>query len=280
MRRTLIALVAGCAASQPPSQRQPIEHPPASEAWAQLPAVIEGVERLHLESITRYGLLKVSAPACWDDDLATRVRAVYRPYVDSQHDHASAVLLHVAFALGDVSACLATVEGAEVVAGDPRFVQYGVFPAFAEVADGWILAGEPLLLADVVASKPQVPHPLATLLESAPPTGFLWTAMARDYTSDLLGVPSTGVIVEGEVFGPKPSRYVLSVQFADAATARLALERFVNPPAEIRQVHQFATSEGRLEVSGRMVRWTGTVRGSTDAGLVDRFRATGKGVAR
>lgn len=163
------------------------------------------------------------------DTIAPKLTGYYWPILDDSVDVSLAQLATGTMTLDEVVACLQAMEGGKrLPSPDPDLVALDTDHALLALPAGGILVARTADDLRVIASaKPGPNRALAALVDPAPASAE-WTALAIDYTWELLGVESLGVVLEYDralESGPLAIR----VRFHDAEAARLALDRFAHP---------------------------------------------------
>jgi hypothetical protein len=263
MRCVALVVLAACHA-------QPLAAPkPALEAIGPVPAVIASLEHQPHSWLTGIGTLEAlgqnyEANACFRT-LLPRFQDLYWAYVPDDTGGAPLELIRSDVTANDVLRCINSEVAKRRASTDPRIVVLDSLDgtsALAVIAPGWLAhSTRPELIAALLASPPN-----ARFVPLAHPLGEHWIVDARDFTHEVLGVPSRGIVYDAPVIGEGRIRGVM--YFADEDTARIALERFVHPenypPVAraaifelVQEARDFALAHGTLHIAGATIVFEG-----------------------
>lgn len=244
---TSAALPAGATVEPAPDKADVARTAALASMLGRLPPTIESTELTAVEARALPFLLMRNDPFVTPTALpctaglaakTSHVLELGYPFPGDKHplDGATVVALVTTAATKEVVACLAEIAGVKprpTKAKDKRDTLIGR-TLLRDLGDGLLV-----LVGNKVSADPEAtaralfgiagtaPHPLARILDHGAATP-MFSAYALDYTWELLGVPSTGMILEyadRRAGGP----IAIRLRFADTQTATLALARFDHP---------------------------------------------------
>lgn len=214
--------------------RPPIDR----DAIAGLPLAIEGLQSLPLDMAARtdrlLGAASYNVPCT--GAIARKLTGYYWPLVDDALDLTMPQLVTGTMTVDEIVACMQKLEGGtRVPTSDPSIVALDTDHAFLVLAGGGILMarsaeelaplagdGASAPAATVDRPRPVTRNPLAALVN--PPSTAEWTAVAKDFTWELLGVESLGVIFEYDR-SLEPGPLAIRVRFRTADAAKAARDQ-------------------------------------------------------